>query len=104
MCHLRHHPACSALRSVGCAVLQDIQAKVAAQGEESKKVLELNAALAQENALLQARTAELNALLEDSHSKVEKLSGMQRQQLEGLQKKLEEQVCSTAAVVGVGAQ
>jgi hypothetical protein len=55
-------------------------------------VLELNAALAQENALLRARTDELNALLEESHSKVEKLSGLQRQQLEGLQKKLEEQV------------
>jgi hypothetical protein len=77
-----------------CAVLQEIQAKVAAQGEESKKVLELNAALAQENALLRARTDELNALLEESHSKVEKLSGLQRQQLEGLQKKLDEQVRS----------
>jgi hypothetical protein len=80
------HPA------VICPVLQEISAKVAAQGEESKKVLELNAALAQENALLRARTDELNALLEESHSKVEKLSGLQRQQLEGLQKKLEEQV------------
>lgn len=75
-----------------CCVLQEIQAKVAAQGEESRKMLELNHALEQENAALRSRTEELRSLLEDSHGKVEALSGLQRQQLEGLQQKLQEQV------------
>jgi TolA-binding protein len=55
-------------------------------------VLELNKALAEENGALRARTEELRALLDESHSKVEKLSGLQREQLDGLQKKLQEQV------------
>eukprot|EP00882_Tetradesmus_deserticola_P019260 GHRQ01020720.1.p1 GENE.GHRQ01020720.1~~GHRQ01020720.1.p1 ORF type:complete len:406 (+),score=233.67 GHRQ01020720.1:99-1316(+) len=70
---------------------EDIHAKVAAQGEESKKVLELNSALTQENAVLRARTEQLETLLADSHSKVEQLNGLQREQLQGLQKRLEEQ-------------
>jgi Skp family chaperone for outer membrane proteins len=74
------------------AVLQQIQAKVAAQGEESLRVLELNKALAEENELLRARTEDLRAVLDDSQSKVEALSGAQREQLEALQKRLQEQV------------
>ncbi|WIA33523.1 hypothetical protein OEZ86_006648 [Tetradesmus obliquus] len=69
----------------------EIQAKVAAQGEESRKVLELNLALERENSALRSRSEELRSLLEDSHGKVEALSGLQRQQLEGLQQKLQEQ-------------
>ncbi|KAF6261061.1 hypothetical protein COO60DRAFT_1637104 [Scenedesmus sp. NREL 46B-D3] len=70
---------------------EEIQAKVALQGDESKKMLALNQALAQENVGLRAHTEELKALLDDSRVKVEKLSGLQREQLEGLQKRLEEQ-------------